>query len=85
MSLRKPVVASAAVIAALATTSPAASAATTAPAVRTASIGVDLGSGSLPCQILYWQLRGALLAGNTPWSNFLSNVFIYSHCGGAAI
>jgi hypothetical protein len=79
----------AAVTAALALAVPAASAgaASTAPAVRAASIGVgglDV-PGSLPCQILFGQLRGAYLSGNTVWANLLSTVFIYSGCGGAAI
>jgi hypothetical protein len=88
MTLRKPLAALAAVTAALALAVPAsASAATTAPAVRTASIGVSGGlvSGSLPCQILVGQLEAASASGNTVWANFLSNVFVYSGCGGAAI
>jgi hypothetical protein len=89
MSRRKPLAALAAVTAALAFAVPAASAgaATTAPAVRTASVGLGDGlvSGSLPCQILVGQIRGALLSGNTVWANVLSTVFIYSGCGGAAI
>jgi hypothetical protein len=79
----------AAVTASLALAVPAAgaSSATTAPAVRTASIGVGgrLVSGSLPCQILVGQIRFAVRSGNTLWANGLSNVFIYSGCGGAAI
>jgi hypothetical protein len=89
MSRRKPLAALAAVTAALALAVPAAnaSAATSAPAVRTASIGVRGGlvSGSLPCRILIGQLRFAELSGNTVWANVLSNVFVYSGCGGAAI
>jgi hypothetical protein len=89
MSRRKPLAALAAVTATLALAVPAASAsaATTAPAVHTASIGVGgpLVSGSLPCQILIGQLRFAALSGNTVWANVLSNVFVYSGCGGAAI
>lgn len=89
MSRRKPLAALAAVMAALALAVPvaSASAATTAPNVRTASIGVGvrLAPGSLPCQILVGRIRGAVLFGNTAWANVLSNVFIYSGCGGAAI
>ena len=87
MSRRKPLAALAAVTAALALAVPAASAsaATTVPAVRTASIGGHLVSGSLPCQILIAQIRFAVLTRNTVWANVLSNVFIYSGCGGAAI
>jgi hypothetical protein len=89
MSRRKPLAALAAVTAALALAVPAvsASAATAAPAVPTSSIGVGgrLVSGSLPCQILVGQIRFAVLSGNTVWANFLSNVFVYSGCGGAAI
>jgi hypothetical protein len=89
MSRRKPLAALAAVTATLALAVPtaSASAATTAPAVHTASIGVGgpLVSGSLPCQILIGQLRFAALSGNTVWANVLSNVFVYSGCGGAAI
>jgi hypothetical protein len=64
-----------------------ASAATTAPAAPTAFIGIDGGlvSGSLPCQILVAQLRFAASSGYTVWANFLSNVLLYSGCGGAAI
>ncbi|MCW3062981.1 MAG: hypothetical protein JWN32_153 [Solirubrobacterales bacterium] len=89
MSQRKPLAALAAVTAALALVVPAASAsaATTAPAVRTAAVGVGgpLVAGSLPCQILVGQIRFAALSGNTVWENVLSNVFVYSGCGGAAI
>jgi hypothetical protein len=48
-------------------------------------VGGRLVPGSLPCQILIGQIRFAVLTGNTVWANFLSNVFIYSGCGGAAI
>ena len=77
----------AAVTATLALAVPAvsASAAPTAPAVRTASIGVGLQSGSLPCRILVHEIQRALLLGHKVWANYLSNVFVYSHCGGAAI
>jgi hypothetical protein len=89
LSRRKPLAALTAVTAALAIGIPAASAsaATTAPAVHTASIGVGSGlvAGSLPCQILVAQIRFAALSGNTLGENVLSNVFVYSGCGGAAI
>jgi hypothetical protein len=41
--------------------------------------------GSLPCRILIGDIRLAVASENTLWANFLSNVFIYSGCGGAAI
>jgi hypothetical protein len=84
MSLRKPLAALAAVTAALAVAVPMASAspATTAAVPATPSL---LQSGSLPCLLLVQQIRFAVLVGNTAWANFLSNVFIYSGCGGAAI
>ena len=88
MSRRKPLAALAAVTAALALALPAASAgaATTAPATRVfIGAGGLLPSGSFPCQILVGQIRFALLTGNAPFANVLSNVFIYSGCGGAAI
>jgi hypothetical protein len=89
MSRRKPLAALAAVTAALALAVPAmsASAATPAPAVPTASFGLGglFVSGSLPCQLLVAQIRFALLSGNTVWANVVSNVFLYSGCGGAAI
>jgi hypothetical protein len=89
MSRRKPLAALAAVTAAFAVALPAASAgaATTVPAVPAASIGFGglLVSGSLPCQILVGQIRFALQSGNTLWANVISNVFVYSGCGGAAI
>jgi hypothetical protein len=84
MSQRKPLAALAAVTAAAALVVPAsASATTTAPAVREASIG--FAPGSLPCLIDYNALRLAFASGNTVLANFLSNVFVYSGCGGAAI
>jgi hypothetical protein len=89
MSRRKPLAALAAVTAALAlaVSAGSASAATTAPAARTASIGVSAGlaPGSLPCVILVRQIQFALLVRNPLWANVLSNVFVYSGCGGAAI
>ena len=88
MSQRKPLAALATVTAALAIAVPAtsASAAPTAPA-RTALIGAGgrLVPGSLPCQILIGQIQFALLSGNMLWANLVSNVFVYSGCGGAAI
>jgi hypothetical protein len=93
MSRRKALLALAAVMAALALAVPAASASTarTAPAVRTAFIGAGgplvrpLPPGSLPCRILVRQIQFALLTGHPVWANFLSNVFLYSGCGGAAV
>jgi hypothetical protein len=81
----------AAVTAALALAVPAAgaSAATTAPAVHHhiafIPVGGLLPSGSLPCLILVHQIQFALLTGNPLLANVLSNVFLYSGCGGAAI
>jgi hypothetical protein len=87
MSRRKPLTTLAAITAALALSIPVAtaSAAPTAPAVRTAFIGARLQPGSLPCQILIGQIRFAVLTKNTAWANVVSNVFVYSGCGGAAI
>jgi hypothetical protein len=89
MSRRKPLAALAAVAATLAVAGPAASASatTTAPAVRPAFIGFGGGlqSGSLPCLLLVHQIQASLLVGNTFGANVLSNVFLYSGCGGAAI
>ena len=64
-----------------------ASAATTVPALPTtpAVVGGLLAPGSLPCVLLIQQVRFALLTGNTVWANFLSNAFVRSGCGGAAI
>jgi hypothetical protein len=88
MSQRKPLAALAAVTAALAIAVPAtsASAAPTAPA-RTALIGAGgrLVPGSLPCQILIGELRFAAATHRMAWATFLSNAFVYSGCGGAAI
>jgi hypothetical protein len=85
MSRQKPLAALAAVTAALAVAVPAASAsaATTAPAVRTAP--TLFGPGSLYCDVVYGQLRLAGASGATLYENYLSNVFVYSGCGGAAI
>jgi hypothetical protein len=85
LSRRKPLAALTAVTAALALVIPAASASAATPAapVHTASIG--LVAGSLPCQILIDQIRFAALSGNTLGETVLSNMFVYSGCGGAAI
>ena len=85
MSRRKPLAALAAVTASLALVVPtgSASAAPTAPAVRTASVA--FGPGSLYCQVLYNEVRAASATGNVFWTSYFSNVFVYSHCGGAAI
>jgi hypothetical protein len=89
MPRQKPLAALAAGTAALALAVPAASAsaATTAPAVRTTHVvvGGRLVPGSLPCRILVREIQFAVLSRNTAWANVLSNVFIYSGCGGAAI
>jgi hypothetical protein len=57
-----------------------AGAATTAPAVPAFSI-----AGSPMCLLLITQLQFATQTGNILWANVLSNVFVYSGCGGAAI
>jgi hypothetical protein len=78
-----------------------ASAVKTAPAVRTLFpgeatnfggplfgpivVGGRLVPGSLPCWWLVRQIQAAVLTGNTVWENIVSNTFIYSGCGGAAI
>jgi hypothetical protein len=88
MTRRKPLAVLAALTAAVAFALPVASAgaATTAPAVPAVSIGVGgLMSGSLACQMLVAQMEFATQTGNTLWANVLSNVFVYSGCGGAAI
>jgi hypothetical protein len=89
MSLRKSLAPLAAVTAALALVVPvaSASAATTVPAVPTAPtvIGGLLAPGSLPCVLLVPQIQFALLTGNTLWETLLSNAFVNSGCGGAAI
>jgi hypothetical protein len=83
-SQRKPVVALAGAAAALALALPVASAsASTTTTIPPISIG--LAPGSLPCQILVSQIRFAVQFGSPLWANVLSNVFIYSGCGGAAI
>jgi hypothetical protein len=85
MSRRKPLAALAAVAGALALVVPAASAnaATTAPTARTAFVA--FGPDSLYCRVLYSELVVAGNTGNVPLTTFLGNVFVYSHCGGAAI
>ncbi len=89
MSLRKSLAPLAGVTAALALAVPmaSASAATTVPALPTtpAVVGGLLAPGSLPCVLLIQQVRFALLTGNSVWANFLSNAFVRSGCGGAAI
>ena len=37
------------------------------------------------CASLIPQIQFATATGNTAWASVLGNVFIYSHCGGAAI
>jgi PAB1-binding protein PBP1 len=85
ISQRKPLAALAAAATALTLALPVAgaSAATTTPVVPAFSFG--LMPGSLPCQILVAQIRLAAQFGNPLLANVLSNVFVYSGCGGAAI
>lgn len=89
MSLRKSIGAVPAVIAALAVAAPAASAstATVSPSARTANIGFvgPLQPGSIGCLFLVNRIRFAVLTGNTAFANILSNAFLYTGCGGAAI
>jgi hypothetical protein len=42
-------------------------------------------SGSLACQLLFNQVRLAYSSGNLVYASFVSNAFIRSGCGGAAI
>ena len=37
------------------------------------------------CASLIPQIQFAAATGNTAWASTLGNVFVYSHCGGAAI
>ena len=37
------------------------------------------------CASLIPQIQFATATGNLAWASVLSNVFVYSHCGGAAI
>jgi hypothetical protein len=85
MSRRKPMAALAAVTAAVAVALPtaSASAAPIVPAVPAAPI--LFGPGSLYCNVVYNDLRLALATRSVLAADFLSNVFVYSHCGGAAI
>jgi hypothetical protein len=91
MSLRKSLFALPAVVAALAVASPAAaSASVVSPAspAHTFNIGGFVGPlqpGSLGCRALVGNIQFALLTGNVPWASVLSNAFVYSGCGGAAI
>jgi hypothetical protein len=83
LSQGKPLAAMAAVAAVLAVAAPAASASTT-PA--TAAVGPWIGAPPYPfCAALVREVQVALLTGNLAGANFFSNVFVYSHCGGAAI
>jgi hypothetical protein len=84
MSLRKFLAALAALTAALVLALPVASAGAATPA----TIGLTGGlfaPGSFVCRLLVSQIQFALLTGNTAWANAVSNVFVYSGCGGAAI
>jgi hypothetical protein len=85
MSLRKPLAASAAVMAAFAVAGPATNAsAATVPTARTASIGHFM-AGPLACRIMVGELRFAMASGNTLWADGIARVLQYSGCGGAAI
>jgi hypothetical protein len=89
MSRRKPLAAFAVLTAALALAVPAGSAsATTTPTAPVAFLGppvhIDI-PGSLPCQILYWQIPSRVAVGNTALANLFLNAFLYSGCGGAAV
>ena len=78
MSLRRPLAALAALTTAGAIALPASSAsAQVAPLVYTPPL--------IFCQTLVSQINFALLTGNLPLANLVSQAFIYSHCGGAAI
>jgi hypothetical protein len=77
-------------MAALAVAVPAAgaSAVTPAPAVGAPFVvgfGAFFAPGSFPCQVLIGQVEAAYLTGNLAFASVLSNAFIYSGCGGAAI
>jgi hypothetical protein len=85
----KPMAALAAVTAALAVAVPAASAsaATTERTVspRQVVIPPAFGPGSLYCDVLFGELQLATDTGNLLVANALSNVFVDTGCGGAAI
>ena len=85
MSRPKSIAALAAVTAAVAIAAPTATAnaATTAPVSRAATVG--LVPGSLPCRLLLNQVTLAYASGNLLWASFVSNIFVRSGCGGAAI
>ena len=91
MSLRKSLVALPAVIAAVAVASPAAASAsvvTPASPAHTFNVGGFVGPfqpGSIGCRILVGHIQFALLTGNVALANVLSNAFLYTGCGGAAI
>lgn len=89
MSLRKSIVALPAVIAALAVAAPAASANTAVgwPSAPTANVGFvgPLQPGSIGCLFLVNRIRFAVATGYTAYANLLSNAFLYTGCGGAAI
>ena len=78
MFRRKLIAGVAALTAAAAIAVPAASAsAQTVPVAYTPPYAYCLG--------LVGQIQLASATGNVLWANELSNVFVYSHCGGAAI
>jgi hypothetical protein len=87
MSSRTLLAALAAVLAALAVALPAsARTETRVPILPPISIGIGTGiAGSPACQILVRQIQLALLLRSTLMANLLSNAFLYSGCGGAAI
>jgi hypothetical protein len=89
MTRRQPLAKLAAVTAAVALALPiaSASAASPTPAIPSPFVGPDgrLVSGSFPCQVLFREVQFAFLTGNTLWANVVSNAFVYSGCGGAAI
>jgi hypothetical protein len=77
----------AAITAAVAVAVPAASA-SAAPTERTVSPRQAVGlfaPGGLYCDAVYTELRVAGASGNMWLTNYLSNVFVDSGCGGAAI
>ena len=84
MSRSKSVAALAVVTAAIAVAAPTADAAT-APVAPFAAPTFRLLPGSLPCQLLIGQVQLAYASGNLAYASVVSNAFIRSGCGGAAI
>lgn len=83
MSSRKPLAALAAATAALALAIPTASA--SAGTISPVAHRPFTGPGSLYCQIVYRDLVAATDTGRMWTADFLSNVFVDTGCGGAAI